>query len=533
MPGKKFTASRLDRAIGYLSPRALVYRLQDRAAAQAMQALTGGYDSARRNRLNQNWIPTLGSADTDILPDLTELRAKSRSLLRNDGYAQVVASIVDHVVGTGLTPHSSVNTTALGITEEEAEAFEDQAEDLFELWCPHADARGILDFDAVQRLGYRAVLEDGEFFARRVRRTEIAMRERGTPYSPMYEMIDPDRVVSPDRSIIRMLPNNRMMKHGIECNAFGSPKAYWVLKKHPAEGRVTRGRSAFVRVPASEILHVFRPLRVGQTRGVPHLSPDLETFHQLGELFKYELVTAQVGACYSMFLEQADPNLAAAAVPGETDIDGNKEQYLEPGLITRLRKGEKPHSFNPNRPGDAFPPFVEILLRKMSAGANVTYEHLARDFSKTNFSSGRQAQQLTQKFYRSEREMTACRFAQPVWREVMEEAYLAGDLEPPRGSIRDPRRKAFYYNAVWSGPGSGYVDPVKEVAASKAAVDMGISSLSIEAAGQGRNWKAIIDQRSREQRYAERKGVVLDGPSPVHQTLDAVRERENEEEKAA
>ena len=52
--------------------------------------------------------------------------------------------------------------------------------------------------------------------------------------------------------------------------------------------------------------------------------------------------------------------------------------------------------------------------------------------------------------------------------------------------------------SCWIGGGWGWVDPVKEVEASKQAIAGNLSTLAEEAAGQGRDWEEIFMQRKRE-----------------------------------
>lgn len=517
-------AALIDRAIGLLSPSRELARTRDRALTREISALAGSYEAARKTRMNRDWIPTLGSADTDILFDLNLLRARSRELVRNDGYAQVLDSIVDHVVGCGLRPHSRVNAKLLQMDPKAARAFEETADAAFLVWCDSADAAGVHDFFSLQQMVYRASLEDGEAFVRRIQLTDAQMEAWGVPYSLSYELIDPDRVISPTRQLFEKTSGTKgnTVKHGIEVDAYGRPVSYWVARQHPAErflgGGVRYRPDDFVRVPATAMKHVFRPLRVGQTRGVPHMAPELDTFHDLDRLFEAELVTALVVACHSIFIRKHSPEDAAGLAP-ETTPSGQRIETLEPGIVTYLGPDEEPFAFNPNRPGNTFAPFVEILLRKMATGIGVTYEQLAKDFTKTNFSSGRQASLLAQKFFSREQARVTRQLCRPIRRELLDEAVLARDLVLAQELT--PRRRFFLFHAVWAGPGYGYIDPIKEVTASKDAISAGLSTLAEECAKVGRDWHDTLEQQAREREVADNLGLTLSvftsasGPGPA------------------
>jgi predicted RNase H-like nuclease (RuvC/YqgF family) len=65
-----------------------------------------------------------------------------------------------------------------------------------------------------------------------------------------------------------------------------------------------------------------------------------------------------------------------------------------------------------------------------------------------------------------------------------------------------------WVRARWIAPGWSWVDPLKEVKASREAIAGNISSLADEVAGQGKDWEEILEQRARE----EQKRKELDLP---------------------
>ena len=66
-----------------------------------------------------------------------------------------------------------------------------------------------------------------------------------------------------------------MIRAGIEFDKLGRRVAYHLYRSHPGDGALAPmsgtggvvGGLDTVRVPASEIIHLFRPLRPGQIRG--------------------------------------------------------------------------------------------------------------------------------------------------------------------------------------------------------------------------------------------------------------------------
>ena len=69
-----------------------------------------------------SWLPSLGSADTDLLGELPTLVARSRDLVRNNGVASgAIQTLVDNVVGTGLRLSAMPDYKALGRDKEWAD----------------------------------------------------------------------------------------------------------------------------------------------------------------------------------------------------------------------------------------------------------------------------------------------------------------------------------------------------------------------------------------------------------------------------
>jgi lambda family phage portal protein len=145
------------------------------------------------------------------------------------------------------------------------------------------------------------------------------------------------------------------------------------------------------------------------------------------------------------------------------------------------------------------------LLRLIGAALNLPYELLLKDFSKTNYSSARAALLEGRRMFMTWRNWFSRRFLQPIYELVLEEAYARGLFE-----VSDwERNKAEYCRCIWIGGGWGWIDPTKEVEASKMALDWGLSTLAEEAAAQGRNWEETLEQRAREEQKIQELGLII------------------------
>ena len=87
------------------------------------------------------------------------IATRALDLVANDPHAtSIVDSMGMNIVGTGLVPQSRPNFKMLGWREEDAKAFQEQAEWAFSVWSAEADARGRLPFWAIQFLSILSMM---------------------------------------------------------------------------------------------------------------------------------------------------------------------------------------------------------------------------------------------------------------------------------------------------------------------------------------------------------------------------------------
>ena len=474
----------IDRAIEKIAPQWGVNRMRSRYALSMM----GGYKAADITRIRDNWIlPGMGGDQpTGTQYDLSVMRARSRDANRNDPVASgATDTMKTNIIGNGLKPQSKIRAAALGISEERAKDLRRQAETAWSLFAPMADAGNRLDIDEMQFLALTKIIEDGETIV-----IPTWAKERWRPFGRCLEIIESERLASPSKEMTAA-------PHGIKTGSRGEPETYFIKKTKksvqdkddylPIKARDSEGRP--------KILHIFPTKRPGQTRGVPLFAPVLSYFKDLADYMEAEVVAARVAACLAVFITKGDPMAAGMALGGDTETGTNERiQSIEPGLVSYLNMGESINTVDPKRPGDAFGPFIESILRIIGISIGLPYELIAKDFSKTNYSSARASLLEGRRMFMGWRNWFSRKFCKPIWDLILEEAFLRGMFDAP-----DFYKFRHEYSQVqWIGGGWGWVDPVKEVDASKKAIDYGLSTLAEETAAQGRDWEEVLEQKARE-----------------------------------
>ena len=481
----------IERTIRFVSPTWAYKRSMARFATDFMMS---GYKGARKRRPNDTWLPGVGSADSDILNDLPTLRARSRDLNRNEGIASgATDTVVNNVVGSGIMPQSQINAERLKIDPEKATELQTQAELAWLRWKRNADSTNRLDFDDIQSLVQRQILENGEIVILPL------MIESRRPYSLALEMIEADRLGTPPHKKGLEAINTRS---GIEFGKRGQPVAYWIKKSHPGDLRIRSYKNDdWKRVPAwnsigrPNVMHLFHQNRPGQSRGVPWFAPALDIFKDMAEYLESEMVAARVAACYAIMVTSSSPyNMATAASGGKTDAEGKPVEYLEPGIIKYLSQGDDVKAFTPNRPGNTFDPFIGRILRAIGVALDLPYELLAKDFSKVNYSSARAALLEGRRFFQFRQMWLAKRLCQPIWEMLLEEAWLRGEFDVP--DFYDRKRE--YCKARWIPNGWQWVDPVKEANGAQISLKNNMTTLSNVLASRGEDLDETLETRARE-----------------------------------
>lgn len=496
----------LDRVIGVVAPKAALQRMQ----ARGIMAAADGYHGGRMDRSAlRHWRPGAGSANADTSLDRTDLRARSRALARNNPTAcAAINANVTSVIGTGLSMRPRIDAAALGLSDDEAEAHEDQIEREWKLWAhsQSCDAARTLDFYGLQEQAFRAMLESGDVFA-----VLPSIQRRDNPYTVAVQLVEADRVSNPDYKA-----DSGSIVGGVEFDSYGAPKQYHISNKHPGDllrtGMAWSPYTAFgAKTGRRNVLHLFEQLRPGQARGVPFLSPVIEPLRQLGTYSDAELQAAVISGAFSVFIKM-DPDAFEGLFSEDArekviDNASKWDGSLSSGKAVNLLPGEEVSSANPGRPNAQFDPFVSSIFKQVGMALEIPYEVLTMHFT-ASYSAARAALLTAWRVFYKRRSFMASRFCQPIYEEFLAEAVAMGRLHLP-GFFADPLVRQAWCGAEWAGDGPGSIDPKKEVDAAIARCDMGISTLDAESIRyDGVDWETKHRQSVKER--AARKAGGLD-----------------------
>ena len=493
----------IDRAINAISPEKALKREVARKKLSLVNSGYGTYGANATKKAVIGWTHGGGSHREDIEEHISTLRQRSRDLYCGGSTLATgaVKRLRTNAVGTGLHLKSTINEEILGISSEEARKLEETIEREFAHWAnsTNCDIERIDNFYQLQQLALLNALLSGDSFA-----LMTTTKRTGSIYDLRIELVEADRVSTPDNETI-----NPLFCEGVEKNANGEVVAYHISKFHPLSFQDREPRE-WVRVKAfgektgrRNVIHVMNRERIGQVRGVPFLSPVIETIKQLGRYTEAEVLAAVINGLFTVFIEKesaSDDVPFGEAVPEDMQVDSEDEGSIElaPGAVIDLGEGEKANMVNPGRPNPNFDPFVMAVIKQIGAALEIPYELLIMAFS-NNYSASRAAILEFFKVIKMYRAWFVTDFCQPIYEEWLCEAVAKGRINAP-GFFNDPIIKDAYCSAEWNGPSAGQLDPKKEVEAAELRVQGGFSTRERETTElTGTDFYKNIKQRKREE----------------------------------
>ncbi|MDQ0472807.1 phage portal protein [Labrys wisconsinensis] len=463
------------------------------------------------------WRPPYLSADAAILPDKDITEARVADLGRNNPHARAAISrLLDMLVGAGLRLSAKPDAAALGLTPEQTRAVRRQIEAEWRLFA----------YDPLRRCdAQRKVMMPG--LLRQLGRRYITSNEcaavlkwrpdGGTRYATCVRVVHPARISNPSGAA-----DKATLRGGLEITAEGEVVAAHIRNRHPGDWIGAGDGSSWERVPARTdwgrpiFIHGFEPEEEDQARGVTPFAALMVQLRMLGKHADHELAAAAVNALFAAFVKSNLPQAEATAlvnIASSTFADERLKFYEKnPPRIGGVRIpvlpiGDEIAMNNAPRQSAAFRDFQSAFLQSIASALGLSYEQLAMDWSRTNYSSARAALNEVWRAIRRLFSTFVDQVVAPIYLAFLEEAFDRGYVSVPAGAPAFWDMPGAWTQARWIGPGRGYVDPVKEAQAAGVRIDGVLSTLEAECAEQGGDWEEVIDQIAFENEVLAEKGV--------------------------
>jgi lambda family phage portal protein len=303
--------------------------------------------------------------------------------------------------------------------------------------------------------------------------------------------------------------------NGIELDLLGKRAAYWFYPIHPGDAPIEPGITGMapIRVPASEVLHIFKCTRPGQMRGVPLITPALVRMFLLDQYDDAELERKRIAAMFAGFVTSPMPEdiLAQGPVDASADEPDINLSGLEPGTMQLLRPGESVTFSEPADVGGTYEAYQYRQQLALFAAVGIPYSLATSDLRRANYSSLRGSiVEYRRKLEQMQHNIFVFQMCTPIWRRWLDTAVLAQAVAIDASAyVADA---VDFQRARWIPQRNDWVDPLKDRQAEKLAVDAGFKSRSdvIEAEGH--------DPEENDRRIAadQKRATDLDLTFAVH-----------------
>lgn len=475
-----------------MKPRPLHRRLA-RAFRLAWAEIRGSrsvFDGAGVHRLLLDWIAQARSADEEIRGDLRLLRARARELGRNNSYVKRYFRLLS----TNVIGPMGIKLQAQVWAGDEPDTKTNAAiEAAWNAWASApVTTDGRLTLRRFEKLIIKTMACDGEAFVRLWRGFE------SNAHGLALQAIDADLIDETFNRPRRGTQNEIRM--GVEVDAIGRPVGFWVWD---AVGTDLVRERYFV--PAGEMLHLYDPERVNQTRGVTWVHSVMVPAHMLNAYEESEAVAARIGASKMGLFEKRSDSVAGdlASEQKPATMEAN------PGTFEIVPDGYEFKAWEPEHPTAQFPAFIKQMLRKIASGFSVFYNVLANDAEGVSYSTMRSFALVERDDWRSIQQDFIDMWRRPLYAAWLGMALLTGALKL---TSRDPAR----YTAVRHRPrGWQWIDPEKEARAAVLSIQNGLGTRTGFLAEKGEDLEDVFAELAREQELAEEYGISVSGDVPA------------------
>lgn len=496
----------------------------------------------------------MGPSDVSMLPPLTSARTEAvryrdrglREARDAERNSELVRGALDRktntVVGPDLRPNPTPDIQWLGQTTDWMLEYQLAASSAFNEWANdtfcRGDAEGHYQFGGLCWQAFHSLAGPDAETAGYIGYDRERAERKNWKWATYVHLIDTDRISTPQGISDPPLPGQPRILDGREVDEHGAMEALHVGIRHPGDPdhepfrheRIPR-MTDFGRPMA---FHWFFKRRPGLQRAVTTLAAVLSTVSMLGQHSQATLQNAVSHSYMAAYLKTTmDPAQAAQHLAPRTEFakdgrprsewDVKMDAYEQMNLrfgnkrLPILGPNDELHFESADGSVTDFDPFRNAFLRELASALNISFEQLSLNYSLSSYSSTRSALLEAWRQISFERFMFTRHVAGLIYDAVIEEAFALGILKTPPGAPDFYEARQAYTRCSWTGPGMGWVDPLKEIEATKGRMGARVSTLQRESSSQGGNWQEDLMQASVEKKYAEKLGVPIDtgGSNPA------------------
>ena len=425
------------------------------------------------------------SANADLEHSLESLRNRSRHLYRNSPYfRRWVKQLQTNVVG-----HKGfqIQVTAKNLDGGMDKSGNEKVKVHWNKWGKIVTADGMMSIAEACKMAIRTWARDGECFA------EIAYGSQ-FPHGMALHFFESDMV---DHTLNRARQGSaNEIRMGVEIDRYGKPVAYHVLQYHPGDVHWT-GQNAKQRrrVPADRIIHLFIKDRPSQVRGEPAVAAAMLTIKMLDGYRDAEVTGRRVASAKGgFFVKERGANGSLSSIADEVEEDtSGLVMEAHPGKMTALPEGWRFEKFDMSEFSTDYKDFESQMIRAIAMALDTSYISISGDLTSVSYSSIRSGEVSDRDVWRGLQAFLVEGFLSKVNSKWYDAAFQFSDIRLPYD-----RREKWRDATSFRGRGWSWVDPAKEVQASKEAIEAGLTTLTDVVNEQGGDVEEILRKKQSE-----------------------------------
>lgn len=412
---------------------------------------------------------------------------------------QAKEEFVSALIGEGIKPSFVVDDPKV----------KEELQDVWSEWTNYSDADGLTDFEGQQGVIGSEMYEAGECFVRfRPRKKKDGYRV------PLQIQILPSEMCPTWYNV--PLAGGARIECGVQFSPIGVREGYWFYKRHPGEQVIfnTADAAQFLYfIPADQILHLFKPIRAGQIRGIPHTLAGIITVALLDLYDDAELERKRTAALFTAFITreagEEDAENPLGGTPTRTDaVTGQTSAGMEPGATVELTPGQNVSFAQPGDVGNNYEAFEYRNLLRVAAGTGVPYMNLTGDLRQANYGSQRGGLiTFKRRISAMQHSVIVFQLCRPVAEAWLQAALLSGAFDTFTAAEYLAAPRSYGDKIRWITPKWDWIDPLKDLTAEKLAVDAGFKCRSDVIESMGYDGEEVDEAIAKDQARAAKLGL--------------------------
>tara|TARA_R110002110_G_scaffold291187_1_gene505200 strand:- start:1884 stop:3746 length:1863 start_codon:yes stop_codon:yes gene_type:complete len=392
----------------------------------------------------------------------TIVRKRSRYEFDNNSwYSGMLRTASNHIVGCG---------PRLQVLSDDSES-NTRLEKAWRKWSRSVNLAEKL------RVMMETYWKDGEVFAVRSRRDDLF------PISLDINLIEAEQCASPFAGDPAGDP---LIDDGVRFDASRNGAAYYIYDNHPGD---TGFLSTFEGdwYDSSQVVHLFRRERPGQSRGIPRATCALNTLPIMRRQEMATLLAAETAASFATYLKSTSSALDPTNSPADF-----AEIEIAYNMMTTLPAGWDIAQVDGKHPGPQYEMFQRSALTSFCRCTNMPYALAAGTSRDSNFSSLKgDMKNVWQPEVEVEQDRIELIVIEQIWHWFLEEAVFAPDLLDGLPSIED-------IDHQWYWAPLPNLDEVDSANAANLRLDSGQSVPSTEYARRGLDYETELKKAAND-----------------------------------